>query len=98
MGDVTRLSALAMAELVRRREISPIALIEAHLARIEKLNPKLNAFVHVEKERARRDARAAAWAVQQGVCLEGINGVPLSFMCSIYRAALCSEVATDIRT
>src|SRR5205807_2036551 len=97
MGDVTRLSALAMAELVRRREISPIALIEAHLARIEKLNPKLNAFVHVDQERARRDARAAEWAVQQGAGLGALNGVPISIKSSIDVAGFRCEAGTNLR-
>src|SRR5256884_3846519 len=97
MGDVTRLSALAMAELVRRREISPIALIEAHLARIEKLNPKLNAFVHVDQERARRDARAAEWAVQQGAGLGALNGVPISIKSSIDVAGFRCGAGTNLR-
>jgi len=97
MGDVTRLSALAMAELVRRREISPIALIEAHLARIEKLNPKLNAFVQVDQERARRDARAAEWAVQQGAGLGALNGVPISIKSSIDVAGFRCEAGTNLR-
>jgi Asp-tRNA(Asn)/Glu-tRNA(Gln) amidotransferase A subunit family amidase len=97
MGDVTRLSALAMAELVRRREISPIELIEAHLARIEKLNPKLNAFVHVDRERARRDARAAEWAVEHEAGLGALNGVPISIKSSIDVAGFRCEAGTNLR-
>ena len=40
-----------MAKKIRDREISPVELAEAHLKKIERLNPKLNAFVHVEPER-----------------------------------------------
>jgi len=48
MSELTFLSAGAMAEHIRNGEISPVELVEAHLAKIERLNPKLNAFVHVD--------------------------------------------------
>ena len=59
MSDLTFLPAAAMAEQIREKKISPVEIVEAHLAKIERLNPQLNAFVHVDAERARREARAA---------------------------------------
>ena len=56
MSDLTFLSAVSMAEQIRKKKISPVELIDAHLKQIEKLNPKLNAFVHVEAEHALRAA------------------------------------------
>ena len=97
MEDVTRLSALAMADLVRRRQISPLELAEAHLRRIEKLNPKLNAFVHVDADRVRRDARAAEWAVSQAAGLGPLNGVPISIKSSIDVAGLRCEAGSKLR-
>ncbi|HYL15384.1 MAG TPA: amidase [Terriglobales bacterium] len=97
MGDVTRLSAMAMAELVRRREVSPVELVDAHLSRIEQLNPKLNAFVQVDAERARRDAHAAEWAVKHGAGLGRLNGVPISIKSSIDVAGLRCEAGTKLR-
>jgi amidase len=97
MGDCTRLSALAMAEAVRRREISPVELVEAHLARIEKLNPKLNAFIQVDAERARSAAQAAEWAVQGSAGQGPLNGVPISIKSSIDVAGLRCEAGTRLR-
>jgi amidase len=97
MGDCTRLSALAMAEAVRRREISPVELVEAHLARIAKLNPKLNAFVQVDAEGARHAARAAEWAVQHNAGQGPLNGVPVSIKSSIDVAGLRCEAGTRLR-
>ena len=57
MSDLTFLPAVVMAEQIRKKKISPIELVDAHLRQIEKLNPKLNAFVQVDAERARRAAR-----------------------------------------
>jgi Asp-tRNA(Asn)/Glu-tRNA(Gln) amidotransferase A subunit family amidase len=96
MGDCTRLSALAMAEAVRRREISPLELVDAHLARIERLNPKLNAFVQVDAEGARSAALSAERAVQHSS--QGpLNGVPVSIKSSIDVAGLRCEAGTRLR-
>ncbi len=56
MSDLSFLSAVAMAQQIREKKISPLELADAHLAKIERLNPKLNAFVHVDTERVRREA------------------------------------------
>jgi amidase len=51
--------AARVAELVRAKEISPTELLELHLERIERIEPKLNAFRVVRAERARADAKHA---------------------------------------
>ena len=96
-GDLTRLSVLEMADAVRRRAVSPVELVEAHLQRIEKLNPKLNAFVHLDAERARRQARAAEWAVMSGAGSGPLNGVPISIKSSIDVAGLRCEAGSRLR-
>ena len=50
--DLTYRSAGDLAELVRRREVSPVAVVEAALARIEAVNPTLNCFCFVYPEEA----------------------------------------------
>src|SRR5690242_5297899 len=97
MHDFTRLSALAMADAIRRKEFSALELVDAHLSRIEKLNPQLNAFVHVDPESARRDARAADWAVKQHAGLGALNGVPISIKSSIDVAGFRCEAGTKLR-
>ena len=67
-----------MAAAVRAREISPVELVDAHLRQIEKLNPKLNAFVTVTADRAREEARSAEAAVMRGDSLGALNGVPVT--------------------
>jgi Asp-tRNA(Asn)/Glu-tRNA(Gln) amidotransferase A subunit family amidase len=63
---------------IRTKEISPREVIEAHLARIEKLQPNLNAFVHVDAEGARRLALAAEASVLRGDAVGMLHGVPIS--------------------
>src|SRR5262245_45526329 len=54
-----QLDATEQAALVRRKEVSPSELVEAAIARLERLNPQLNAVIHLALERARSRAAAA---------------------------------------
>jgi amidase len=56
---VNTLDATAQAELVRRREATPLELVDAAIARIESVNPQLNAVVWERFEKAREEARSA---------------------------------------
>ena len=98
MFDNTFLSAVSMAEQIRQKQLSPIELVDAHLARIEKLNPRLNAFVQVDAEGARRQARAAEDAVTRNQPLGSLHGVPISIKSSIEVKGLRCEAGTRIRT
>jgi len=71
-------SACEIAELVRTKKLSPVEVIEAALARIDKLNPALNAFCLVAAEQARAAAREAEIAVTKGEPLGPLHGVPVS--------------------
>jgi Asp-tRNA(Asn)/Glu-tRNA(Gln) amidotransferase A subunit family amidase len=97
MGDLTFLSAVAMAQKIREKKISPVELADAHLATIERLNPKLNAFVHVDPERVRREARDAESAVMSGKALGALHGVPISIKSSLEVAGLQCESGTRLR-
>jgi Asp-tRNA(Asn)/Glu-tRNA(Gln) amidotransferase A subunit family amidase len=67
-----------VARRIRSKEISPREVIDAHLERIEKLQPKLNAFVHVDAEGAQRRALAAEVSVLRGDAVGALHGVPIS--------------------
>ena len=79
----TSLSALEMAEAVRTGQIRPTELVEAHLERIARLNPKLNAFVHLDATGARRQAKSAEEAIAAGDRLGTLHGVPITIKSSI---------------
>ena len=97
MTDLTFLPAVEMARLIREKKISPVELVEAHLAKIERLNPKLNAFVHVDPERARREARDAEATAATGRALGPLHGVPISIKSSIDVAGMKIESGTRLR-
>jgi aspartyl-tRNA(Asn)/glutamyl-tRNA(Gln) amidotransferase subunit A len=60
------------------KKVSPVEVIEALLARIEQLNPTLNAFCLVAADEARQAAQAAEQAVMRGEALGPLHGVPVS--------------------
>jgi amidase len=59
MDPFVKLDAIGQAELVRRREVTPLDLVDAAIARIEKLNPTLNAVITPLFEEARAAARSS---------------------------------------
>jgi Asp-tRNA(Asn)/Glu-tRNA(Gln) amidotransferase A subunit family amidase len=72
-----------IAQAIRSKKISPVEIVELHLKRIEALQPKLNAFVHLDPEGAREQARAAENLVLRGAQLGPLHGVPLTIKCCI---------------
>src|SRR5262245_49529358 len=57
--ELARLDAIAQAELVRRKEVTPRGLVDAAIARVEKLNPTLNAVITPLFDKARAQANSA---------------------------------------
>lgn len=97
MSDLTFLPAAAMAAQIRRKKLSPLELAQRHLDKIEKLNPTLNAFVQIDRERVLREAREAEAAVMRGDDLGDLHGVPISVKSSIDVAGLKAEAGTRLR-
>jgi aspartyl-tRNA(Asn)/glutamyl-tRNA(Gln) amidotransferase subunit A len=66
-----------LGELLRRKSLSPVELVDQHLERIEKLNPKLNAFITVMADQARAQARQAEQEIREGDWRGPLHGVPI---------------------
>jgi Asp-tRNA(Asn)/Glu-tRNA(Gln) amidotransferase A subunit family amidase len=86
-----------MAQQIRTKKLSPVELVDAHLARIERFNPKINAFVHVDADRALDHARAAEIALMQNRAIGSLHGVPVSIKSSISVAGMPYEAGTKLR-
>jgi Asp-tRNA(Asn)/Glu-tRNA(Gln) amidotransferase A subunit family amidase len=97
MNDLTSLSASEMATQVREKKVSPMDLVDAHFARIEKLNSRLNAYIALDEERARRDARTLEAEARAGHIRGPLHGIPLSIKSSIETAGLPWEAGTRLR-
>lgn len=79
MPEAAGLLNLSTVELRRRigtKEISPVELLEASIARIEALNPAVNAIAATGYERARKEAALAEAAARKGEPLGRLHGLP----------------------
>jgi amidase/aspartyl-tRNA(Asn)/glutamyl-tRNA(Gln) amidotransferase subunit A len=74
--DLAYMSAADLARRIRGRELSPVEVVDACLARIEARNPSLTALVYVDAEGARERAREAERKVMSGAELGPLHGVP----------------------
>ncbi len=96
-SELIFLSATALAEKIRQRELSPVEAVEAHLDRIAQLNPKLNAFVEVNGEDARRRAQLSENALAHKKLPGPLHGVPISIKSSISVAGMRCEAGSCLR-
>ncbi len=77
--DLCWRSATELAAQIRSKKVSPVEVIDAVLDRIDRVNPRLNAYVTVTAEAARREARAAERALtRRSARLGPLHGVPFS--------------------
>jgi len=76
--ELTRLSALELARGIAGAEMSAVEVVEAHLARIEEVNPVLNAVVVVLADTARAEAAALDVRIAAGEQVGPLAGVPLT--------------------
>src|ERR1035438_10633500 len=100
MTSSTLLSAREIAAQIRRKAVSPVEVARAHLDRIERLNPKLNAFVDYQPEVVLAQARAAEKALLRTNNKDGLgplHGVPLSIKSSIDVAGHRCEAGSRLR-
>ena len=75
--DLTLLTIAEAAKRIEQRDLSPRELTEAYLARIERLNPAINAYVRVTADRARADASAAEQDIARGEYRGPLHGIPV---------------------
>jgi aspartyl-tRNA(Asn)/glutamyl-tRNA(Gln) amidotransferase subunit A len=78
MTETVQLTLEDAAALVRDRRVSPSELTEACLARIEAVEPRLNAFVTVTTDLARAQAREATAEIKSGRYRGPLHGIPVA--------------------
>jgi len=76
--DLCLTPATELVKLYRARRVSPLEVMQAVLARIDQVNPQVNAYVTVARESALRAARAATKVLKRGAALPPLFGVPVS--------------------
>lgn len=78
MAELWQLSGLQLARMIAAKKIKPSEVVEAILARIDKVNPRINAFCTIARESAMAEARAADKKVTRTKSLGPLFGVPVS--------------------
>src|SRR6185503_16491035 len=96
MNDLVELSLTTIAGMIQRREVSPVEVAEAHLERIARLNPGLNAIVTLAPDVVER-ARAAEAALLRGDEVGLLHGVPVTVKDTIDTAGLRTTSGSKIR-
>jgi amidase len=104
--DPTFLPATRLAELTRRREIGCLELLDHYIARVERLDPRLNAVVVRDFERARARARRLDQATDRSAPLFGVPmtvkesfnvaGLPTSWGVTALKDSIAAENALAI--
>src|SRR5436190_3990802 len=90
MADLTELTAAAACELLRSRAIGALELVESHVARIEAVDPALNAVVVRRFDEALAEARAADARLARRRPAGILQGLPITIKESLDLAGTAS--------
>jgi aspartyl-tRNA(Asn)/glutamyl-tRNA(Gln) amidotransferase subunit A len=94
--ELTQLSLAEASRRVRAGEVSPVELTQACLARIERLNPMLNAFITVAAEQAMADAMRAEEEIRAGNWKGPLHGIPFALKDNMDTAGLRTTGASEL--
>lgn len=97
MKDLIYLSATKLAKAIRDKEVSSEEVINAHLERIEEVNPKLNAVVQLTADDARKEALEADALLAKDELKGPIHGVPITIKDNIETAGVICTSGTKGR-
>ncbi len=88
-----------LARLLRKKKLSPVELVKISLARIEQLNPQLNAYLTVTAKQALVQAQSAATEILRGRWRGPLHGIPISLKDNIWtrdvRTTAASKILSD---
>jgi len=96
MHELEFASIEALSALLAKKKVSPTELTRLYLSRIERLNPKLNAFITVASERALAEARAAEKELVRGRRRGPLHGIPIALKDNIYTQNLLTTMGSLI--
>jgi aspartyl-tRNA(Asn)/glutamyl-tRNA(Gln) amidotransferase subunit A len=96
MDDRTGLTLSEASELVRSKRVSPVELTHECLSRIERLNPKLNAFITVTADSAVAEARQAEAEIQHDRWRSPLHGIPIALKDIIDTAGVHTTAASGL--
>ncbi len=94
--DLHELTVTEAASRIRARQLSPEDLLEALLARIDAVEPHVEAWAHLDRDGARAAARAAGDEARRGIFRGPLHGVPIGLKDIIHAAGLPTEANSGV--
>lgn len=95
-AEVTLWPIERLAPLLAKWKLSPVELVDAFLARIEQLNPKLNAYITVTAESAREAARAAEQEIAHKRYRGPLHGIPIALKDNIHTRGVRTTAGSKV--
>ena len=83
-ADIPFLTATELSRIIKKREASPVEVVEAYLERIDHLDSRLNAFLTVCRDEALQAAQEAEQALARGEYRGAMHGIPFAAKDQIY--------------
>jgi aspartyl-tRNA(Asn)/glutamyl-tRNA(Gln) amidotransferase subunit A len=94
--DLLELTLTDAAQRVARREVSPVELVDACLARVDQIDPALHAYIEVYADQARQVARASEAMISAGHRLGPLHGIPIALKDNIGLAGLVTTAGSKV--
>ena len=94
--DLATLTLKQASDLLRRRDVSPVELTEACLARIDRHEPAINAFITVTREQALATARELEGEIRRGRRRGPLHGIPIALKDNIDTAGVLTTAASGV--
>jgi aspartyl-tRNA(Asn)/glutamyl-tRNA(Gln) amidotransferase subunit A len=95
--DIPFLSATELADHIEKRQISPVEAVEAYLTRIDAVDPKVNSYITVCTDDARRSARQAEAEIARGHYRGPLHGIPVAIKDQIHTKGIRTTDGSKIR-
>jgi aspartyl-tRNA(Asn)/glutamyl-tRNA(Gln) amidotransferase subunit A len=95
-SSLTKLSLSEVSQLVRSKKVSPVELTQECLSNIERLNPKLNAFITVTADSALAEAHKAEDEIQRGRWSGPLHGIPIALKDLVDTAGVRTTAASGL--
>ncbi len=96
IGNDTELTIVRLAPLIRRRRLSPVDLTRALLARVDRLEPRLNSFITVTSDVALAQARRAEKEIAKGGYRGALHGIPICLKDLFYTRGIRTTAGSRI--
>jgi aspartyl-tRNA(Asn)/glutamyl-tRNA(Gln) amidotransferase subunit A len=95
-GDLATLPLSRASDLVRRKDVSPVELTQACLARIDRFDEAINAFITLTRDQALASAREAEAEIRRGRRRGPLHGVPIALKDNIDTAGVLTTAASGV--